>query len=352
MSSRFSFSQQDLDECLAADHELRERLRGMRLFLTGGSGFFGRWLLESLLWANERFDLDISVVVLIRNPTRFCLQAPLLTTSRALRLVQGDVLEFDFPRGEFTHVVHLAASSDSETQAADPLGLFTVIVDGTRRVLEFARQSGVKRFLYVSSGAVYGTQPPELPRIQEDYCNLHDPVDSRSVNGTGKWEAEQLCSLYSTFGSLEISTARAFAFVGPGLPLDKHFAVGNFIRDGLTGGPVKVIGDGSPHRSYLYTSDLVWWLWKILVDGAPGRAYNVGGNEIVSIRELAEKVANCFSPSLSVAVAGCPESGKKPERYVPNIMRAVNELGLSVRIPLKEALLRTISWHADGKSVR
>jgi dTDP-glucose 4,6-dehydratase len=213
--------------------------------------------------------------------------------------------------------------------------------------LEFARQAGVKRFLYVSSGAVYGLQPPVLTRITEDYQGAPNTTIPQSVYGTAKRAAEQLCSLYNSVGSLEVSIARAFAFVGPGQPLTGHFAVGNFIRDGINGGPIKVNGDGTPLRAYLYAADLAWWLWKILLEGTPGHAYNVGGDEIVSIRKLAETVAGCFSPCLSVVVIGHPDNEKNPERYVPDIMRAERELGLSVRIPLKEALHRTITWYSS-----
>ena len=338
-------SQTDLHEILSIDPCLWEKLRGARLFLTGGSGFFGHWLLESLLRANDRFRLDLSVVVLVRDAKMFSRKAPLLSTCDALSLVMGDVRYFDFPKGEFTHIVHLAASADAVIQASDPLGLFEVIVNGTGRVLKFARQCRARRFLFVSSGAVYGCQPLELAKISEDYLCAPDSTIPQSVYGTAKRAAEQLCSLYNSFGFMEVLIARPFAFIGPGLPLNKHFAAGNFIRDGLAGGPVKINGDGSPLRSYLYTADLTWWLWKILLEGTPGQAYNVGGDEVVSIRKLADTVADCFFPSLNVAVTQRSDYGKNPERYVPDITRAAKELGLSVRIPLKEALRRTIDWH-------
>jgi len=340
------FPQRDIEEILSIDHNLWEGLRGMRLFLTGASGFFGRWLLESLFLANERLKLDVTVVALVRDTALFARKAPHLADCGVLHLEPGDVRDFVFPAGAFTHVVHMAASSDAATQAADPEGLFSVIVDGTRRVLEFARQSGVKRILFVSSGAVYGQQPLWLARIPEDYRGAPDPTIPKSLYGTAKRAAEQLCSLYNSVGLLEVAIARAFAFIGPGMPLDGHFAAGNFIRDGIAGGPVKVNGDGLPLRSYLYAADLAWWLWKILLEGTPGRAYNVGGNEIVSIQELAETVADCFSPCLSVVVTGRPDNEKNPERYVPDITQAERELGLSARIPLKEALQRTIAWHS------
>ncbi len=337
--------QRDLEEILTHDGSLWEELRGIQLFLTGASGFFGRWLLESLLLANERLKLNLTVVALVRDTSVFAHKTLHLANCDALHLLTGDVRDFAFPNAEFTHIIHLAASSDASTQAADPLGLFSVIVDGTRHVLDFAQHTGVKRFLFVSSGAVYGQQPPGMARIKEDYQGAPDCTNPQSVYGSAKRAAEQLCSLYNSVGLLEVAIARAFAFIGPGMPLAGHFAAGNFIRDGIAGGPITVNGDGTPLRSYLYAADLTWWLWKILIKGAPGRTYNVGGNEIVSIKELAEIVADCFSPCLSVEVKKHPDYGKIPERYIPDITQAEKELGLSIRIPLKESLRRTIAWH-------
>ncbi len=346
MNSLPCFPQTDLDEILSVAPPLWEKLRDARLFLTGGSGFFGRWMLESLLTANDCLQLGLSIVALVRNPEVFAQKFPHLQKGEALRLIRGDVRNFTFPEGEFTHIVHLAASSDAAIQAADPLGLIEVIVNGTGRMLEFANQCNARRFLFVSSGAVYGSQPSELDAIAEDYCGAADCTNPQSVYGTAKRAAEQLCSLYNSRGPMEVSIARAFAFIGPGMPLDGHFAAGNFIRDGIAGGPIIIKGDGTQLRSYLYASDLAWWLLKILTDGAPGRAYNVGGNEIVSIRELAETVAASFSPRLSVVMARSPDVGRKPERYIPDISRAENELGLSVRISIKEALQKTIIWYS------
>jgi dTDP-glucose 4,6-dehydratase len=341
-----NFAKIDLDELLEVDPPLWETLRGARLFITGASGFFGRWMLASLLNANKRMRLGLHIFALTRNKAIFSRACPHLTRDAAITLVEGDVRRFEFPEGDFSHVVHLAASSDARVQAADPLGLFDVIVSGTARVLEFAGKRNASRFLFVSSGAVYGPQPPEVDRLREDYGGAANWVNPQAVYGTAKRAAEQLCSLHNARGRLEACIARAFAFIGPGMPLDGHFAAGNFIRDGLAEGPIRVQGDGTPLRTYLYASDLAWWLWKISTEGAPGKAYNVGGNEIVSIRDLAEAVAESFCPRLSVVMARFPDVGRKPERYIPDISRAENELGLSVRISVKEALQRTISWHS------
>ena len=347
---RTPLPRRDLDHVLEHTRDLWEELRGQRVFITGGTGFFGRWLLESLVWANDRLHLDVSALVLSRNPDAFREKAPHLADHSAIQFHPGNVRSFSFPTGSFSHIIHAATESSVKLNADEPLAVFDTIVDGTRRTLEFARHSGVRKFLLTSSGAVYGRQPPGMPHVPEDYPGAPDPTDSRSAYGEGKRAAETLCTLFSKQHGIATKVARCFAFVGPYLPLDVHFAIGNFIRDRLNGGPIVVQGDGTPHRSYLYAADLVIWLLAILLRGQNGRIYNVGSEESISIERLAHMIGAGFSPEVGVVVRGKPDPGKAPERYVPSTARARQELGLLPWISLSDAIGRTIAFH--GAAVR
>ncbi len=158
--------------------------------------------------------------------------------------------------------------------------MIDTIVEGTRRTLEFARQCSARKFLLTSSGAVYGKQPPDMTHIPEEYLGAPDPTDSSFCLMEWGNAVQNYCVQYmqSRYG-FEAKIARCFAFVGPYLPLDIHYAIGNFIRDGLSGGPIVVLGDGTPRRSYLYAADLAIWLWTILFKGQSCRPYNVGSDE-------------------------------------------------------------------------
>jgi dTDP-glucose 4,6-dehydratase len=226
----------------------------------------------------------------------------------------------------------------------NPLLMLGTIVDGTRHTLEFARHCGTPKFLLTSSGAVYGKQPPTLTHIPEDYIGAPDPLDPRSAYGEGKRLAEQLCALYAQQYGVQSKIARCFAFVGPHSPFDIHFAVGNFIRDGLRGGPIQIKGDGTPFRSYLYAADLAIWLWTILFSGKSCRPYNVGSDESISILELAHKVVSCLNDSVEVLVMSNPVMGQEPARYVPCIDRGKSELCLQVYKGIENAIRKTISW--------
>lgn len=334
----------DLDLVLAHTAGFWGRFRGARLFVTGGTGFVGRWLLEAVMRANDVLDARIEVLALTRDPQRAQAQLGPLLARPGLRLVAGDVAQPLPAVGAFDLCVHAATDVAGSLQPGDPLRVFDSIVGGTRRVLDLARAGGASRFLHTSSGAVYGTQPPDLEALPESHAGAPDPLQPAAAYGNGKRAAEWLTAAYAAEG-LPACNARIFALLGPGLPLTGGFAAGNFIRDALAGETIRVAGDGRPLRSYLYMADLCVWLLRILQDGAPGAAYNVGAARAVSIAELAGAVASAAGGDLRVQVRDAPVAGTAAPRYVPDTRRARQELGLAELTPLATALQKTIAWN-------
>ena len=326
---------------------LWERLRGQRIFLTGGTGFVGKWLLATLAEADRRLDLGVEVVVLSRDPAAFATSAPHLASARGVRLLQGDVRELAGEAGGFAVVIHAATDV---VATHPPLDTFDTCVGGTRRALDFALRAGAADFLLVSSGAVYGVQPPELAGVPETHPGAPDSLVPGSAYGLGKRASEWLVNAYAAQHGLRTTIARCFAFVGPGLPLDKQFAVGNFLRDAMARRPIAIQGDGTPCRSYLHAADMAGWLWKILFAGAPGAAYNVGGTQAVSIAELARRVNELLGSTEPVTLAREPVPGQAAPRYVPDVSKARRELGLPEPLALDEAILRTARWHLGARA--
>jgi len=296
--------------------------------------------------------LDTKALVLTRNPEAFLRKVPHLATNPAIQFHVGDVRSFKFPKGYFSHIIHAATESRTRLNEENPLLMIDTIVQGTSRIVKFTRHCRARKFLLTSSGAVYGEQPLDLTHVPEDYVGAPDTMDRRSAYGEGKRLAEYLCAVYARQYGIETKIARGFAFVGPYLPLNAHFAIGNFIRDGLQGGPILVKGDGTSYRSYLYAADLAIWLWTILFQGEDCRPYNVGSEEDLTIAELAHEVAKVFEPPIEVQIADRPVPGKLAERYVPSTQRAFTELKLQQQISLVEATKRTVRWHAANKENR
>jgi len=330
----------DLKSILTHTGPLWNQLRNCKLFLTGGTGFFGCWLLESFAAANRAFDLQAEVVVLSRHPELFAKKAPHLASDPAIRMLEGDVADFRFPQGRFSHIIHAATTSSTPVSNSD---MVKTVLLGTQRILAFAAATGAEKLLFTSSGAVYGPQPSELLNIPETFTGAPPLVaNSLQVYGESKRMAEMLCSIAHQETGLQIKIARCFTFVGPHLPLDARFAIGNFIRDGMAALPIRVQGDGSPYRSYLYAADLAIWLWTILFKGQPDRPYNVGSPHAISLRELAETTGSMFS--VPVSIAKPPQAHSPASRYVPDTSRAESELGLRVQTSLEEAIRKTSKW--------
>lgn len=338
-------STEDIDHILAHTGSLWEELRGRQIFITGGTGFFGCWLLESFLAANHKFHLNAKAVVLTRSAEAFRQKSPHLAADSGIELIEGDIRSFPFPPGDFPFVIHAATESVAKHTINQPLETLSTIVEGTRHCLEMAQARNTKKFLLTSSGAVYGQQPPNLDRIPEDYRGAPDSLSAKSVYAEGKRVAELLCTLYAEHTGMECKIARCFAFVGPHLALDAHFAVGNFIRDAMRGAPILIHGDGTPMRSYLYAADLAVWLWTMLFQAPSLRPFNVGSAQACSIRCIAEEVATALNHGLEIRVAQRAMEGAAPSRYVPDVTRAEAELQLTARISLRQAIQRTAGWH-------
>jgi nucleoside-diphosphate-sugar epimerase len=340
---------EDLDHVLAHTGKLWAGARGATFFITGGTGFFGTWLLESFARANDTHGLGMRATVLTRDPAAFARKAPHLAARGDLTFHQGELRTFTFPAGRFTHLIHAAADTGVWTKNESPAGLIERIATGMKHLLDFAATAGVRNFLHVSSGAVYGPQPAALTHVPEDYAGIAEPLPPGAAWAEGKRVAEQLCLAHAAQHGYSLKIARCFAFVGP--HLDENYAIGNFIRDALHGRPVQVTGDGTPHRSYLYAADLAIWLWTMLFAGTPGRAYNVGSPVSLSIADVARAAVTAAGESLPVKIAESPQSGRPVSRYVPSVERAEVELGLRVWIPLDEAIRKTLAWQRSAKAV-
>lgn len=339
---------EDLEHILCQTRELWETARGQRLFITGGTGFFGSWLIESLAFCNRELRLDLHATVLSRDPEAFARRMPHIANESSIHWIRGDVRDFAFPEESFDYVIH-AATPTSGPEARQTLHLLTTTLAGMEHMLELAKARGAKRFLFTSSGAVYGRQPGNISHLSEDYLGGPNWLDPTTAYGEEKRVCEQMCCLCAQESEIEFAIARCFAFVGPHLPLDRHFAIGNFIGDALARRNIRISGDGTPMRSYLYAADLAIWLWTLLLrpfdSGSRLQAYNVGSGEVVSIRDLARDVVEELDPTLKVEVALKAVDGAPRLKYVPDVRKVEAQLGLRQTIGLREAIRRTANWY-------
>ena len=329
---------EDLDHVIQHAAPAWHALQGARLFITGGTGFFGRWLLESIAHANDQLECRVQATIVSRDPASFLDDMPHLKNRREFSWLQGEPARFEFPRQGHDHILHMATATSPHVDRIDPMAMLETKFASARHVLDFARHCGARRLLLTSSGAVYGPQPSHIERIPENYPGAPDPCNPASAYGEGKRMVELMCNLAS---GIECVTARCFSFIGPHLPLDARFAAGNFLRDALAGQPISIKGDGRTVRSYLHAADLTVWLLSLLIMGEKGTAYNVGSPVPVTISDLADLVSSISA----LAKTGIMRTPLTPvHRYVPDTRRCRQELGLLVRIPLDAAIARTLEW--------
>jgi len=325
-------------------------LRNTTIFITGATGFFGKWLLESFLYLNGVLKLNTHIFALSRDPEKFLETFPFYKNEKCITWLKGDIKSFEFPEANFDYIIHAATDSDAKLNSENPLAMLDTINEGTRRILEFAKdQPGLKALLFTSSGAVYGKQPENVFRISEKdnfYLDLNNPG---SAYAEGKRLAELYCSIYAKHFLVPVVIARCFAFVGPHLPLNKHYAIGNFIRDGLNGHNITISGDGTPQRSYMYAADLVIWLVTLLIRGNIGEAYNVGSDIPISISELAYKIAELF-PGVSVNILNQTRATDRNQNYVPDVLKFKTKFEFNQNIELDIAIKRTLEFYKNINS--
>lgn len=306
------------------------------LLIIGGSGFFGK----SILDAYKRgllnpWGIDL-IYVLARNAGRLKQEAPELMGS-SIKLINGDIASCEeLPVADY--VIHAAASTDAANYLSQPEVEKKNIQAGIHNYCELAKKFHQNsRIVYCSSGAVYGQQPPDLDKISEDYYGgpLTDMSITKRDYAAAKRDAEAaIINLGKE--SLSVSIARCFAFVGPYLPRDKHFAVGNFIEDGLNKKVIQVKADHFVYRSYMHADDLVHWLLSISAAANPNcLILNVGSDEAIEMRDLAHRIGGYFGVQVKSTT---PVPLCKVDRYVPSINKAKNFLNLELQFNLDQSI--------------
>lgn len=316
-------------------------LNGSRLLITGGTGFVGKWLLGTLQHARDLHHLDLEVVVPSRAPARFLNENDRFKSDRSFTFIESDIREFA-PSGSFTHVIH--AATDVSKAVSSPLEMVDVNVNGTLRALDIAKKSGARTFLLVSSGAVYGPQPEDRASLPEDYLG-NSALDVRHIDA---YTASKRMTEWMTLNSdlAKTSIARCFAFAGPHLDLSSPLAFAQILKSVVNKTPIRLTGDGKATRSYMYAADLAVWLWTIFFDAENKAIYNVGSDQEISIKDLAQTMVDVTGTSLPIEVAGASNANAKRNRYIPAIEKAKRDLGLTVQTSLRDTILKSVS-HAS-----
>jgi dTDP-glucose 4,6-dehydratase/UDP-glucose 4-epimerase len=311
-----------------------------KIFITGGTGFFGRWLLQLLCSLIKDRGYKIEIFVLSRNPEDFLKVHSNFPFKQNIYFIKGDVCDFKLPNIKIDYLIHMATTAAEETFAGeDQLKKLDLLYRGTRNTLENVLTKGVKKVLFTSSGVVYG--PSQGAFLSEDMLEAPQTTKETSALGEGKRIAEYLISYYGEKAGYQYSIARCFSFYGPFLPLNIHYAIGNFIQDALMSNEIIVKGSGQELRSYLYIADAWIWLLTLLIN-ADNEIYNVGSSKSLSIAELSARVRDVLSPQKKVKILGLIHNTGNFGRnvYVPNNNKICSKFQLSEWTSLTEGIKR------------
>lgn len=341
--------EEDLDQILTRSSPALRQLAGRTVLITGAAGFLLSYVVDALAHANDRLIDEPCRVVAVDNM--------IVSDSRRLAHLEGrsdvvfrqaNVVEgvpFDDP---LDYIVHGASIASPKWYRRYPLETIDVNVGGTRRLLELARRHEA-RFLLLSSSEIYGDPPPERIPTDEDYWGHVSPTGPRAPYDESKRLAETLCATFHRQFGTPVVIVRPFNVYGPRLSLDDGRVIPDFLRDALAGDPVSLLSDGRPTRSFCYVSDFVAALLLLLVEGVPGEAYNVGNDEEVSIRGVAELVAELAgTPGVRSGESSDPDYlADNPSRRCPDLRKTKTAIAWIPDVPLQAGVARTLAHYRE-----
>lgn len=327
----------------------KEKLKGTRWLITGTTGMICSYFMAFLCWLNEtELDGTLHVTALQRRaPDPSDPNNGFLTGKSYVKFRTADLGKEWRPEDEeFDYIFHGATSAAPRAYMADPVGTINVNVKTTQALLEHAvTDKRLKALVYLSSGEIYGTPSIEDVPTKEEYCGVTDHLGSRSCYVESKRFAETLCMNYFRQYNVPVQIIRPIQLFGPGYRENDSRAWVEFIVKGMRGEQIEILGDGTARRAYCYLADAVTQIFAVLQRGEIGAVYNIGSEEHLSIRELADMIASLGTPPVEVVVRNkLPDYLKSsPQISCPSIAR-VAALATLLHTPIRDGLRNSIDW--------
>lgn len=346
MHPAIALTQFDSESVLENQFHHLEALRGQHVFISGGTGILGAWLLELIKVLNGRYNFGLRATAFSRHASAFAQRWPHLGQQPHVEFVDGDIRYLTHFPSDTRYIIHAAALTDRRLLASQPSSVAEINGIGTLRALRAANLlEDIQKFVLLSSGLIYGNQPSDVYSVEESCAALLSSGDVNSVYAESKRFAESLAQSFISESKLPVVTLRPFAFIGPYQSLSLPWAVTDFIRDSFNGGPVRIMGDGTTVRSVMYASDFAFWVLSALANGRARGTYNVGSPVPMDLAALARMITLSFSPQPAV-LSGLGQTGHPRSRLVPNVERAQRDLQVKMTVDISESIRRTIHWHS------
>jgi len=344
--------QQNCHQSAAALLVKLEPLRNQSILVTGGTGFMGKWLAEAVTYLNLQHQFNCNLYLLSRNTEAFRNTVPHLANQPFIHLIESDVRNVRELPVNITYVIHAAATPDRREHATQPLRVIETIYKGTLSVLDASlRLPALNKFLFISSNNIYGNVKEAAIKISEHSVGYLDCNSINAAYAEAKRLAETVCAVYRNQQKLPVVTVRPFAFTGPYQDLEKPWALNNFMRDAILGGPIRILGNENTERSYLYGSDMAFWLLAILSSSKPANTYNLGSEESISMAKLAEKIAANFHNKIDILVKSASDDKTHYSVLIPDLTALKRDIAVKMAISLDDAIATTLKWYQQNNRI-
>ena len=341
-NKQIDFLKKDCADAASWSLRLLDDLKNQKILVAGGTGFIGSWIAEFIAFLNDNYQFNTSLIILARNTDSFRDEKAHLSNRKDIQFISRDIRNINELSQNVSYIINAAASPDNRTHVSNPIETISTITKGTDNLIDSAfKLTKLKKFLYLSSGQVYGKSVPKNESISEVDFGPLDCYKITSIYTEAKRLAEATCCAYSNQYKLPIIIARPFSFIGPYQSLSKPWAVNNFINDALNNKTIRIIGNGEPVRSFMYPADLVVWILKILVSGKSNTAYNIGSPFGISLKDAAEKIVHIAQTNVNIDIK---YNNNDSYCFVPDITLGEKELGLKINYDIEETLRRSIAW--------
>ncbi len=307
--------------------DFAKSLNNESLLILGGTGLFGKTLLPALVKEIEENNINTKITIVTRNKSNALANIPVL------KKTIFDLIEFDFLLGsEFgfnlkcSYILHMAATAAQDTfSGISQIKKYQLLVNSTNFVSKLINYRSVKRVVFVSSGIAYG----DVAEYREGIFGHINHLDPSSSLALGKVSAEYILKNICDQTDTELSIARCFSFISKFLPLDIHYAIGNFVKAAIDGEDIIIRGDGKDIRSYQHVEDAVDWISYLITNEKPPLIMNIGSDESLSIENLALLVKKLVNQNCKILVQNKkpPKDNRRRLSYVPCLNLAY-KLGL------------------------
>jgi dTDP-glucose 4,6-dehydratase len=321
-----------------------EKLKSSHILITGGTGFVGTWLTEMLIYLNENFNFNITIYLLSRNIT----PSKSYSEFKYVHFIKSDVKSLKELPSTINYVLHAAGTPDSREHVSNSIKTIDTFYKGTQNILDLAsRLPNLVKIIHFSSNKIYGNNYSKVP--MDEYNTTIIGYNNQDVYSESKRMSETLCKAYMSELHLPIIIVRPFAFIGPFQSLDKPWAVNNFIRDAILGGPIRILGNELTAKSYMYGSDLAYFVLNILSEGKVGEAYNLGSSHPMTLVELAIKIKNIINSEIEIKIRSSKDTYHETIFDVPNMTKLEHYFNIKPAFDIEDSLKRTILWNKIAK---